>query len=252
MQRKHHRQSLAHGAQGLDEARERRGGVDATRPVKGRNEVISVRNAEAHRGADAFCTLEVARERVDHDVADERDPACGPLVVQVAQPGRLGDEVQVGDLVGLAPVELLGHTVVEAAKSRLDVCDLHCVAPGHRGAGDGRVDVADHQDDVRASLEQQRLERALDALDLLEARCRAHPEVDVGSRNPQLLEEDLREIGVEVLTGVHQDTAHPRCRLHPPHQWRDLREVGARPDDVEDAELVTHGKAFLDEPGPRR
>ncbi len=61
-------------------------------------------------------------------------------------------------------------------------------------ARDGRVHVADHEDDVRPPLEQDLLEGHHDRGGLHGVGCRAHPEVHVRARNTQLLEEDLRHL----------------------------------------------------------
>ena len=79
---------------------------------------------------------------------------------------------------------------------------------------------------------------------LLRVGAAAGPEVRVGRGHPQVLEEDVRHVRVVVLPRVHEDLFHARNLLQFREDRRDLHEIGARPDDVEDL----HGARQLGTP----
>ena len=71
----------------------------------------------------------------------------------------------------------------------LDVRDRHARLGGHDRAGESRVDVTDHRDDVGGSINQLALELDHDARSLLGVRSAAGGERYVGSRHLQIGEE---------------------------------------------------------------
>src|SRR5207302_1605620 len=123
------------------------GGVDVRRPVQSRDDVPvgqSVPGAYRLRVE----AVEVPEQRVDHGVAHQVDPVDRyALRGQVADGLGAGREQQVGELVGDAPVDLLGHARVEAAQAGLDVRDRQPELRRDEGGGDGGVDIAVHHDE---------------------------------------------------------------------------------------------------------
>ena len=105
----------------------------------------------------------------------------------------------------------------------------------HQRRGESGVHVAVHQHQVGAELGQDRLEPLHHGRRLLGVRARAHPEVVVGRGNPQVLEEEVRHVRVVVLTGVHDDVLEVATLGQLAIDRRELHEIGARPDDGEDA-----------------
>ena len=66
------------------------------------------------------------------------------------------------------------------------------------------VRVSEDEQAIGAVLEEDRLDPGEQLAHLLTERVAPHPEVDVGVAEPELLEEDVAEVGVEVLPGVHE------------------------------------------------
>ena len=59
-------------------------------------------------------------------------------------------EEQVGEVIDDDPVDLLGHRTVEAAQPGLDVADCDPEPIGTKARGQGGVDVAGNEHEVRA------------------------------------------------------------------------------------------------------
>ena len=102
-------------------------------------------------------------------------------------------------------VDLLRHRAVERAHAGLDVRDGD--AGLHRGerAGERRVGVAVDEQRVGSDVGDQRLERGEHARGLRGVRAAADAEQVLGRRQLELVEEDLRQLGVVVLAGVDGD-----------------------------------------------
>ena len=135
-----------------------------------------------------------------------------PSQIRLVDRLALGREQQVRHRVGGDAVDLLGHLAVEAAQAGLDVGHRDAeLDRGERG-GERRVDVAHHQHQVGRVL----LERALDALHrargLDRVRAGPHLQEDVGTRQPEVAEEDAGELAVVVLPGVEQERLDRRPR----------------------------------------
>ncbi len=75
-------------------------------------------------------------------------------------------------------------------------------------------------------------EYLLEALqDLARSHCmrfRADFKIHIGSRQTQLLEEDIGHVGVVVLAGMDQDLFDVRPQSQGSHHGRDLHKVGPR------------------------
>ena len=82
---------------------------------------------------------------------------------------------------------------------------------------------------------------------LLGVRPRADIELDVGTRQRQLVEEDVLQLGVIVLARVNENLLVRALRRERREHGSDLHVVRARPDDVDDGR---HGASLR--PGPSR
>ena len=87
-------------------------------------------------------------------------------------------------------VQLLGHGPVEGAHAGLDVRNRHVALGPRQGAGERGVRVAVDQDEIRLDLRELGLERLEHPRRLRAERSAADPELPVGRRDPELLEED--------------------------------------------------------------
>src|SRR5690606_10735048 len=124
--------------------------------------------------------FQVVAQGVDHDVADELD-ACriDAFAHQVVAALALGEEQQVGHLVGQDAVDLFRHVAVIAAQAGFDVDHRDAFLYRHQGAGQGRVDVAYHQHRGRADLVDGGFEQPHDLGGLDGVGAGADFEVDV-------------------------------------------------------------------------
>ena len=136
-------------------------------------------------------------------------------------------------MVAEAPVDLLGHEEVVAAEAGLDVGDRVLLLRGDEGARECRVHVADHDHDRGVEAPELGLEGGHDPRRLLGVRPGADAEVRIGLGQAELGEEDVRELGVVVLAGVHECGREPGAAGGLEH-GRGLHEVGASPCDDEE------------------
>ena len=145
-------------------------------------------------------------ERVAHDVADDLDPAGGAFRDEDRARPVVRRQQQLGEPVDLDPVPFLRHRQVAAAQPGLDVSDRHAGGDTGARAGQRRVRVAVDERPVWALL----LERMGDPR-LHRVRVRGVEVEPVrGLREPELVEEHLRQLRVVVLAGVQH--APRRCR----------------------------------------
>ena len=165
-------------------------------------------------------------ERVDHDVADALDLLRGdPFPQQVLVPVRRRRPEDVGDRVGDDAVDLLGHGAVERAQPRLQVRRLHPQLHRRERAGDRRVHVPHHHDQIRPMLHQELLVGDHHLPGLLGVRAAAHPQVEMRLGQHEVPEEGVRHVEVVVLAGVHDDRLGPVRLLERVVERRDLHEV---------------------------
>ena len=178
--------------------------IDVLGPMQGEKRVVRG-DPEALRGAAGTRRVGGAEQRVDHGVAHEFDAIVrDPLMEEVLPcvPARREEERR--QVIAETPVDLLRHVEVVAAKAGLDVGDRVVLLRGDEGAGEGRVDVADDDHDRGVETAELRLERGHDPRGLLGVAAGAHAEMSVRLGQAQLGEENVRELGVVVLAGVHE------------------------------------------------
>ena len=166
---------------------------------------------------------------VGHHVADHGDRARDALGLERRARALVRAEQQRGDPVDRDPVPLLRHRQVAAAQPRLDVGDRYARRDRRLGAREGRVRVAVDERPVGPLA----LERGEDP--------RAH-RLRVGGvevepvarlREPELLEEHLRQLAIPVLARVQHHLVEPRLAQRDGERPR-LDELRAVADDGED------------------
>jgi hypothetical protein len=108
------------------------------------------------------------------------------------------------------------------------------------GPREGRVDVAGHDAERRAVLEENTLEANQCLCGLLRMASGSHPQEDVGLRKLQFLEEHRRHSLVVVLPGVDEEQLDAVVAFRErPDDRCGLHEVRASADD--EADTVVHG-----------
>jgi hypothetical protein len=105
------------------------------------------------------------------------------------------------------------------------------VGGGH-GGRERCVRVPVDERGVRCEALQLDFERGHHPAGLRDVRAVAEAEVEVGGRNPELVEEDLRQLVVVVLAGVDQDLVVGRPQ--PVRHGRCLDELRPVSDDCDD------------------
>ena len=154
-----------------------------------------------------------------------------PSVREVLDRLLLVDEQQARDVIGEHAVVLLGHRAVAAAQARLEVRDRDLELHRRERSRERRVHVAGDDDERRLALQQHLLDADERPGGLLGVRAGADAEEDVRRRQPELLEEDRRHVGVVVLPGVHEHELEAGIeRLQRAVDGRRLHEVRAGAD----------------------
>ena len=142
--------------------------------------------------------------RVAHHVADHLAASRDTLRLELRGRALVRAEEQCRQPIDLDPVPFFGHRQVEAAQPGLDVRDRHLLACGVR-SGQRRVRIAEDEHPVRPL-----------CLDHLPDR-RGHDHRVGGAqvepvrrlREAELVEEDLRHVGIPVLAGMQHDLVDP-------------------------------------------
>ncbi len=171
---------------------------------------------------------------VVHDVAHDLRAAPDLLAGQDVARALVRAQQQRRDPVGLDAVVLLRHRPVAAAQPGLDVRDRHPLGDGRSRSGERRVRVPVDEHPVGPLVGDDRLERRLQRRQHLLARQCADAEAVRRLGQPELLEEDVRQLAVVVLAGVHHDlfvTGLTQCF----RQRRRLDELRPVADDGQDA-----------------
>ena len=138
---------------------------------------------------------------------DEMDPRRRRRLraLRLSTPSGLVTNSSVAQLVGQAPVDLLGHRVVEAAQAGLDVGDRDPELGRDERRGERRVHVAIDDD-------ERRLERPGSTGSRATIRAAVWPawvpgadaQIDVGLRQPRSRKKTSDMAGVVVLAGVDE------------------------------------------------
>ncbi len=75
----------------------------------------------------------------------------------------------------------------------------------------------------------------------------ADAKIDIGTRNLELLEEQLRHFLIVMLPGMDQISINVASALNLPHDRRDLHEIGASPADSQDFHFIFPVSQWRDE-----
>ncbi len=142
--------------------------------------------------------------------------------------GRGWAEQELGEPVNQDPVDLLGHAPVETPQARLDVRHRHVQLGRGESCGQGRVGIPVDESPVGADLLDRLLELHEHVRGLPGVRSGTDPEVALGHRKAELLEEDIRHPRIVVLPGVNEALLDSDLRQGPTHRSR-LDELGASP-----------------------
>ena len=140
--------------------------------------------------------------RVRHHVSHDFDPSLDAFLLELARRALVRAEQERGRAVDLDADVLLRHRPVAAPHPRLDVGERDARLLCGARAGERRGGVAVDEHPV-GPLGGDRVEDpGLHRRDHLLVRQAADPEAVRGLREPELLEEHLRQLGVVVLPGV--------------------------------------------------
>ena len=200
----------------------------------------SRRGVEPERSAASSCRARSAELSASVSIitlpTSRTFAAAIPSRRRLAIAARLGHEQQVGDRVGHEPVDLLRHRPVEAAEAGLDVRHRDPQLHRRQRAGDGRVDVAEHDRRVGPASPAG---APRSARGCARSARRATPSPPRGARRAagsELLEEHLgscrgRSAG---RCGRSRTPSRP-LRAQRAHHRRELHEVGpGAGDEVSD------------------
>ena len=244
MDREDHR--LGQGAEGRQDGFERGRRVGRGRPVSGSQHVAAGPHAELREDR----LLALGRERrhgeIEHDVAGLHDARDDALASEVGH-GRVGRaEEQARDVIGEHAVDLFGHAPVERAQTRFDVGDRHVQLGRGERSGQCRVRVAVDQHDLGSHLDDGGGDARQHGRRLAGVTVGAHPELDVGSRQVELVVEDAGQLTIVMLAGVEQHLAGHRA-----HRARHDRRLDVLRPIADDGEHDpgTHGRSLTDTPG---
>ena len=139
--------------------------------------------------------------RVGHHVADDVDLAGRVLLDQGRTRPLIRTEEDRGDVIDLDARVLLGHREVTAPKPRLHVREADARCDRRARSRQGRVRVSVDEDEVRTLAAQRLRDSRLHRAWVCGLEIEPVPRV----RQLELLEEDLRQLPVVVLSGMDDD-----------------------------------------------
>src|SRR3990172_1556339 len=176
----------------------------------------------------------MVQQRIDHHISYKVNlGGIDAFALEVLIGVTARGEQDAGERVGDETIDFFGHRPIETPKAGFNMRDADQEFGGHDRASHGRVDVADHDHEVRLLLLANLLEFHHDSSGLIGVRPGANAEVNVGDRNAQVAKKNVGHAVVIVLARVDQNALQSRFALHLFHDWRDLHEVGPRADDIQ-------------------
>jgi hypothetical protein len=119
------------------------------------------------------------------------------------------------------------HLPVAAPQAGLEVHDRYPQLGADHRAGGGGVDVADHDDPIRAVLHADLLVGDHYAAGLFGMGAAADAQVEIGLGDAEVFEDRVRHVAVIVLTRVHENGLRPVGGFQRVIERRHLHEVGA-------------------------
>jgi len=89
---------------------------------------------------------QIRQQAVDHHVANELNPLRpNPFPFQIRKCAALRRIQDIRNLVGENAIDLFGHPAIIAAQAGLYVYDRNMSLHRNQRAGNGRIDIADHE-----------------------------------------------------------------------------------------------------------
>lgn len=174
-------------------------------------------------------------EDLFHGAAGEVDPAVWKSFGDEMAAGVFGvDEVEIGDVVDDAAVDLFGDVEVVAAVAGLHVENRDVHALGHVG-GEAGVGVAENEQGIGLFEFEKLLGFFQDVADGFAKRGGAGVHEVVGFAEPEIVPEDLVEFVVVVLAGVGDHLGE--VFVEAGHGAGEADDFGACADDGEDFHL---------------
>ena len=155
---------------------------------------------------------------------------------------RLGRKAVVGHGIGQDPIDLLGHRSVEAPEPRFDVGQRNAQLGRYQRPRQGRIHVADDQNEIGTCHREDLGQPLHDLGGLPDGRVRSNPEIHLGRRYPQVLEERTGHPMIEVLAGVDEAQVNLRIERELLNHRSDLDEVRSSPHDRGDVHAQTSAK----------
>ena len=159
-----------------------------------------------------------------------RDVFGGQVLVGI---GRIGEQ-QVGDRIRGDAIDLLRHAPVTGAQSRLDMGHSDSTRAGRQTADDGGGHVTDDDDQIRLRVAEKCIELEHDIRHLWIDAVAAGIEKEIRRSQLQFLEEDVGELVVIVLAGVHHQCLEAiRMTAQFGGDRRDFGKIRPRPGNEE-------------------
>jgi hypothetical protein len=117
---------------------------------------------------------------IKHDIADVVDPDYYPLAAEILDRGLRRAEKKCTDMVGKHAVHFFRHASVAGPQPRLEVGDWYLKLAGGECAGQCRICVARHQNEVRHLCDHCVFERLQHSSGHLAVAAAVNPKTDAG------------------------------------------------------------------------
>src|SRR3974390_481757 len=117
------------------------------------------------------------------------------------------------------------------------MADTHAEFGADQGGGNGRVDVAVDENEVRLALDDDRLQNEHDSRSLLGVAAGTDSQVEIGFGDFKLLEKDVGHGRIVVLSGMDESLTNAGLRGQGPQHRSRLHEIRARTNYVKDVHM---------------
>ena len=172
------------------------------------NKVLALLKVELRQDVRGLNLVHVLHQDFVHWRTCHVNVAMGQAFAQEVAARVLGvDQVEVGDMVNDAAVNLFWHIEVKGTVSRLHVVDWNLHALGHN-ASDCRIGVTQDEHGVGLFLQEDLFHADQGFAQDVAQGGGVHIEVVVRLAQPKVFKEDLVEFVIVVLTRVHHLVIH--------------------------------------------
>jgi hypothetical protein len=156
------------------------------------------------------CFLTMPQEAIDHDVANEMNFRIGDsFALKILIRTLFCGEELVRDRVSQDTIYLFRHCPVKTAEAGLYVNNPDAQLRGNKRTRDCRVHIPNDQNMAGLLFEAYWLESRHDLGCLHGMRSRSDLEVDIGRRDPELLEKESGQLTIVVLAGMNEELLKP-------------------------------------------